>query len=290
MKLISIKNSGEIVTAIQTEKGYTLMTDVNKVSNRKWENTLLGILQKGQLDEIVQWFNQDGYKMLRKKQSFQSELENNHNAPLLHNPGKVWGIGFNYAKGQAEKDELETDWEPVCFLKPTTSIIGSNETIVIPSESDRTTAEGELAIIIGKKCKHISKEDYKDVVAGYTTALDMTAADIHERNPRFLARAKSFDTFVSIGSTLITVDELEQIEKLNVSTVLNGKVVYENSIHNMIYSPAKIVAFFSSISTLYPGDIILTGTPGPVDIHEGDEVMCTIDGFYPLINHVKKHI
>jgi 2-keto-4-pentenoate hydratase/2-oxohepta-3-ene-1,7-dioic acid hydratase in catechol pathway len=148
------------------------------------------------------------------------------------------------------------------------------------------TAEAELAIIIGREAKDVSEEDAPSVVAGFTTVLDMTAEDILRRNPRYLTRSKSFDTFFSFGPELVTPDEIEDVEALEVSTVLNGEAWRSNTVSSMIFSPWWLVSFHSQIMTLLPGDVISTGTPGAVAIQDGDVVACRITGFEPLSNPV----
>lgn len=127
-------------------------------------------------------------------------------------------------------------------------------------------------------------------VAGYTTSLDMTAKEIHARNPRFMQRAKSFDTFLSLGSCLSTPDEYVDLPNLKVETVLNGEVMHHNTVNRMIFSPSYLISFLSRMMTLHPGDIILTGTPGSVVIEAGDEVECRIAELKTLSNPVENGI
>jgi 2-keto-4-pentenoate hydratase/2-oxohepta-3-ene-1,7-dioic acid hydratase in catechol pathway len=126
------------------------------------------------------------------------------------------------------------------------------------------------------------------VVAGLTTVIDVTAVDILERNPRYLTLAKSFDTFFSFGPQLVTLDEVERIDDLEVSTVINGQLHRKSKVSNMTFSPWFLVSFHSKVMTLLPGDIISTGTPGAVTISEGDTVACEIEGFETLSNPVEK--
>jgi 2-keto-4-pentenoate hydratase/2-oxohepta-3-ene-1,7-dioic acid hydratase in catechol pathway len=116
----------------------------------------------------------------------------------------------------------------------------------------------------------------------------MTAEDILRKNPRYLTRSKSFDTFFSFGPELVTPDEIEDVEALEVSTVLNGEVGRTNTVSSMIFSPRWLVSFHSRVMTLLPGDVISTGTPGAVVIDDGDVVECRITGFEPLSNPVRR--
>lgn len=114
----------------------------------------------------------------------------------------------------------------------------------------------------------------------------MTAEDILRINPRYLTRAKNFDTFLSFGPVLVTPDEIEDVNKLNVATVINGRIHARNVVSNMTFPPAYLVSFHSKVATMLPGDIILTGTPRAVQINDGDVIECHIDGFEPLANPV----
>ena len=171
-------------------------------------------------------------------------------------------------------------------MKPDTTIIGPGDTIAIPKLSEKTTAEAELGIIIGRRCRDVSRDQWLDVVAGFTTILDMTAEDILRQNPRYLTVSKSFDTFFSFGPQLITPDEIDDVFRLRVSTVINGQVHAENTVDRMTFPPDVLIAYHSKVMTLLPGDIISSGTPGAVQIQHGDRVECRISGFEPLRNKV----
>jgi 2-keto-4-pentenoate hydratase/2-oxohepta-3-ene-1,7-dioic acid hydratase in catechol pathway len=207
-------------------------------------------------------------------------------APLYRRPRKIWGIGLNYVEHAGDLDETAPSEEPASFMRPDTTIIGPEEEIRLPEQSQRVTAEAELGLVIGREAKNVSEEEAPSVVAGFTTVLDMTAEDILRRNPRYLTRAKSFDTFFSFGPELVTTDEIGDVGALEVSTVLNGEVRRRNTVSNMTFPPYWLVAFHSRIMRLLPGDVISTGTPGAVIIREGDVAECRISGFKPLANPV----
>jgi 2-keto-4-pentenoate hydratase/2-oxohepta-3-ene-1,7-dioic acid hydratase in catechol pathway len=207
-------------------------------------------------------------------------------APLYRRPRKIWGIGLNYVEHAGDLQEVAPSEEPASFMRPDTTIIGPGDEVVLPAQSERVTAEAELALIIGREAKDVLEEDAPSVVAGFTTVLDMTAEDILRRNPRYLTRAKSFDTFFSFGPELVTPDEIADLEALEVSTVLNGEVRRSNTVSNMTFPPWWLVSFHSRVMTLLPGDVISTGTPGAVVIQEGDVAECRITGFEPLSNPV----
>ena len=208
--------------------------------------------------------------------------------PLYRRPRKIWGIGLNYAEHAEDLDAVSPSDEPASFMRPDTTIIGPGEEIVLPEQSSRVTAEAELALIIGREAKDVSEEEAPSVVAGFTTILDMTAEDILKKNPRYLTRAKSFDTFFSFGPHLVTPDEVGEVGSLEVATALNGEVRRRNVVSNMVFSPWSLVSFHSKVMTLLPGDVICTGTPGAVEIRDGDVVECRITSFEPLSNPVRR--
>jgi 2-keto-4-pentenoate hydratase/2-oxohepta-3-ene-1,7-dioic acid hydratase in catechol pathway len=152
---------------------------------------------------------------------------------------------------------------------------------------EKTTGEAELGVILGRECKDVPEADWLNAVAGFTTVLDMTAEDILRRNPRYLTRSKSFDTFFSFGPVMLTPDEIPDVLKLNVATVINGRVHAQNIVSNMTFPPPYLVSFHSRVMPWLPGDILSTGTPQAVPLKHGDVLECRIDGFPSLRNPVQ---
>jgi len=284
MKLATIKNEGkELAVIVAAEKAVSIR-EINRVLGVNWSEDLFNILQKNQLSSLNDWYRSGGLDQLGS--SSLVDVDNLSFGPLYRNPGKIWGVGMNYVEKAIELSGSPPGEEPVIFMKPITSVIGPDDQIVLPDQSSQVTAEAELGVIIGKTCKNIKEEEAHNVVAGFTTTLDMTAKDIHAKDPRFLQRSKSFDTFFSFGPYFLTVDEWEDLEDLRVMTSINGCARYQNVVRNMMFKPWWIVSFFSEIMTLHPGDIIMTGTPGSVLIRDGDVVGCEISGFKELRNSV----
>ncbi|MCI2255248.1 fumarylacetoacetate hydrolase family protein [Domibacillus sp. PGB-M46] len=286
MKLAAIYNEGHEKAVLIEQETVYLMSHINEAAGKQWSEDLLLLLQKGELDEVRNWYQQEGRTWLQTLNGF--ALDAVSFAPLFRHPEKVFGVGMNYMEKALELSGKPPEEEPVIFMKPNSSLIGPGEAIQIPPQSPNVSGEAELAIVIGKTCENVEEADFWDVIAGFTASLDMTAKDIQNQNPRFLQRAKSFNTFCSFGPYLITSDEVPDLASIKVETVLNGSVCHENVIANMMYSPAFIVSFFSKIMTLQPGDTILTGTPGSAIIREGDMIECRITGFPHLTNPVKK--
>ena len=287
MKLATVTHRGIEKAGISTRSGIVPVEFMNQQSGRAWPEEMLALIQSGELESLRNWYNVEGMEQLKElPDEAVIPLEQIVFAPLYRKPSKIWGIGLNYKEHAADLSEKTPTTEPASFMKPDTTIIGCNETITIPLQSQKTTAEAELGVIIGKQCKNVEREDWLSVVAGFTTIVDMTAEDILRRNPRYLTLSKSFDTFFSFGPFLLTPDEIDDVLKLRVSTIINGQVHASNSVSNMTFPPDFLVSFHSHVMTLLPGDIISTGTPGAVPIRHGDRVECRIDGFEPLINSV----
>ena len=198
---------------------------------------------------------------------------------LPHDPGKLWGIGLNYADHAADLDEVRPD-EPASFMKPATTLAAPGGPIRLPpvSESVRVTAEAELGVVIGRTCRDVDEAAFGDVVAGFVPVIDVTAEDVLERNPRFLTRAKSYDTFLVVGPWVSTPATIDRLEDLSIRTVVNDEVVAENTLDRMLFSPPELVAVHSRVMTLETGDLLSTGTPGAGVIEDGDTVRAEVDG------------
>lgn len=287
MKLATIREDGREVAAVVTSDGALPVSRMNEVYGTSLKTDLLGLIETRQISELRNWLSVLPGAEQKKLFSGAMPFERIKYAPLYRRPRKIWGIGLNYVEHASDLNEVSPSKEPASFMKPDTTIIGSGDKILLPKQSSRVTGEAELGVIIGREAKDISEEDAPSVVAGLTTVIDMTAEDILEKNPRFLTRAKSFDTFFSFGPQMVTLDEVERMEELEVSTMVNGKLHRKNTVSHMTFSPWFLVSFHSKVMTLLPGDIISTGTPGAVVIRGGDSVACKIDGFETLSNPVE---
>ncbi len=194
-------------------------------------------------------------------------------------PPKIWCIGLNY-KSHAEDIQATQPEEPGSFMKPASCMFDPGGRIVLPPPevSNEVDAEGELGVVIGKTCRFVPAGDVPSVIFGYTTTLDLTALDVLRRNPRYLTRAKSIDTFFSFGPVIVTADEVNDVDGLEVVTEHNDGVCSRDFVRNMRHRPNGLVRFHSDYFTLYPGDLISTGCPKGARIHAGDTVRARIDG------------
>ncbi|WIB76280.1 fumarylacetoacetate hydrolase family protein [Curtobacterium sp. MCPF17_002] len=202
-------------------------------------------------------------------------------APVIPR-SKVIGVGLNYAEHASEMDERSGD-DPVVFLKPNTSVIGPEDPIRLPAGIGRVDHEGELAIVIGSLAKNVAREDFASVILGYTIANDVTARDLQARDGQW-TRAKGFDTFCPLGPAIET--EIDPSD-IRIETRVDGDLRQVGSTSEMVHDIPFLIEFISSIWTLLPGDVILTGTPAGVgEIRDGEVVEVTISGLGTLKNPV----
>lgn len=201
-------------------------------------------------------------------------------APVL--PSKIVAVGKNYAD-HAKEMGGEPPLSPLIFLKPSTSIIGPGEAIALPWQSEKVEHESELAVVIGRLCSDVPAERAHEVILGYTCANDVTARDLQHSDGQW-SRAKGFDTFCPIGPWIET--DLD-IDDALITCTVNGVLRQSGSTSGMVHDVAALIAYISSVMTLIPGDLILTGTPAGVGpIAAGDTVNIAIEGIGSLTNSV----
>jgi 2-keto-4-pentenoate hydratase/2-oxohepta-3-ene-1,7-dioic acid hydratase in catechol pathway len=197
-------------------------------------------------------------------------------------PTKIVAVGLNY-RAHAEEMGKPIPEEPLIFLKPSTAVVSNKMKIVLPKMSDRVDYEGELAVVIGRKCRKVSPEEAKEYILGYSCFNDVTARDLQKKDVQY-TRAKSFDTFGPYGPWINT--DIDPIG-LRIETRVNGEVRQRGNTEDMIFSPFELVSFVSQIMTLLPGDVISTGTPpGVGPLNPDDRVEVEIEGIGTLINYV----
>jgi 2-keto-4-pentenoate hydratase/2-oxohepta-3-ene-1,7-dioic acid hydratase in catechol pathway len=201
-------------------------------------------------------------------------------------PGKILGVGRNYREHAKELDHV-VPAEPLLFFKPPTAILPSGEPIVRPRGWERVDFEGELGVVIGKTCRHATRENALSFVAGYTIVNDVTVRDLQKKDGQF-TRAKGFDSFCPCGPLL--VDDVDPT-KLRIVTRLDGVVKQDAPTSDMIFDIPTIIAVASRVMTLEPGDLIATGTPaGVAPIAPGNVVEIEIVGIGKLINPVVEEV
>jgi 2-keto-4-pentenoate hydratase/2-oxohepta-3-ene-1,7-dioic acid hydratase in catechol pathway len=202
-------------------------------------------------------------------------------APVI--PTKIVAVGKNYAD-HADEMGSEVPANPIIFMKPPTSVIGPLATIRLPAQSEEVHHEAELAVVIGKVTRNVRIEDVGPHILGYTAANDVTARDLQRSDGQW-TRAKGFDTFCPLGPAIDT--ELDPTEGLSVIARVNGDLRQAGSTADMVFGVGEFVSFVSSVMTLLPGDVLLTGTPSGVGpIIPGDRVEVEIEGIGVLVNPV----
>ena len=203
-------------------------------------------------------------------------------APVLPR-SKVIGIGRNYRE-HAEEMGSEPPAEPLMFLKPNTSVIGPDDAIVLPPQSERVEHEGELVAVIGRIAKDVSPQNALDYVFGYTAGNDVTARDLQRKDGQW-ARGKGFDTFCPLGPVIETEFDAASA---TIETRVNGDARQSGRISDLMHGIPELVAYASSVWTLLPGDVIMTGTPAGVGpLTAGDRVDVTVSGIGTLSNPVR---
>ncbi len=214
-------------------------------------------------------------------------------APVM--PYDIIAIGLNYKKHVDEGGRLSYPERPAIFLKARSSLNGPDSPIIIPSMApDQVDYEGELVIVIGKKAKNIEKEEVKDYIFGYTCGIDVSARDCQRTLDVQWARGKSFDTFATLGPWIET--SLPEPNNCTIMTKLNGKIMQNSSTSYFIFNTEELVSYCSKNFTLYPGTVIMTGTPEgvgfarkpPVFMKPGDTIEVNIEGIGTLSNNIVK--
>jgi 2-keto-4-pentenoate hydratase/2-oxohepta-3-ene-1,7-dioic acid hydratase in catechol pathway len=200
-------------------------------------------------------------------------------APCL--PTKIVCVGLNYVE-HARELKMQLPEEPILFIKPPTAVLAPGGAIIYPSASQQVDYEGELAVVIGKRCKNVSADKIEKYVLGYTCFNDITARDLQRKDGQW-TRAKSFDTFAPLGPWIAKINP----SQADIQTRVNGEVKQKSNISDLIFNVPKLVEFISGIMTLEPGDVIATGTPpGVGPLKKGDIVDVEIEGIGILRNSI----
>ena len=278
MKLAVIKNKG---AAVVTGKGYVLLST-------------LGFM--GSLEQLILAGSEvlsDIKNKLDQLKDFIGITNEELDAPL-RKPGKIVAIGLNYID-HASESKMELPKHPLVFTKFNSSITGPFDPIIIPSSlTEKVDFEAELAVVIGKEAKNVSKESALDYIFGYTIINDVSARDIQFADGQWV-RGKSLDTFCPMGPYIVTADEISDPQNLALTCTVNNNLLQNASTKDMIFSVADLISILSKSFTYEPGDIISTGTPSgvgfirkpPVYLQNGDVMVTEIQQIGKLINKVK---
>lgn len=295
MKIVSYKGNKEDYIGIQTEAGivnfsiglhlYNLM---EKEESCPMVTDILTLLQNGSFNvglftEVLDFINRHGMDLYAVGEKVKLN-------PPIRRPPKIVALGLNYASHASESGR-EAPTEPVIFCKASTSVIGPEDNVIINPAIGRVDPEVEMAVIIGKEAKSVSRENAADYIAGYTvlndiSARDMQSADFELRNPWF--RSKSIDTFCPIGPCIVTPDEISPLDELDLELKVNGETRQKSNTKHLIFKVPELIEYISGMITLEPGDIISTGTPeGIAPIEPGDVVEAIVEKIGTLTNYVR---
>ncbi len=259
MKYIRYKTSDE--------KEHVGVVENNKIYRIDYSSIIEAISNE---DTFKDAYERNGYDMMDDVKIL---------APVI--PTKVVCVGLNY-KDHADELEMILPSEPLLFMKPSSSVIAANEKIIYPSDTEKLDFEAELGIVI---LSEINRKNNDNFSIAYTIINDVTARDLQEKDGQW-TRSKSFDTFCPVGPVIVT--DINPINQRIYSQV-NGEIKQDSNTKNMIFSPEDLVKYISNIMTLYPGDLIATGTPPGIDhLNEGDVITIGIENIGILENIVKK--
>ncbi|WP_276358209.1 fumarylacetoacetate hydrolase family protein [Cohnella caldifontis] len=258
MKLLTFLQDGEYRLGVKTEQG---VVDVTKARSMEasWENipaTLSGVIAAGapalkSLRDRMASADLSVYTLDEDRLTF---------GPCLPNPGKIICVGLNYRK-HAEETGADVPEYPILFNKFHNAVSAHGADVPLPKHaSTKVDYEAELAIVIGKRTQDVSREQALDNVFGYCNANDLSARDLQVRTSQWLL-GKSLDAFMPIGPYLVTADEIENPNALNIRCLVNGELRQNSNTSDMIFHCDEIISYLSKYMTLEPGDIILTGTP-----------------------------
>jgi acylpyruvate hydrolase len=211
-------------------------------------------------------------------------------APVVPAPPRIFCVGLNYRTHILEmKRELPAF--PTLFAKFAAALVGPRDDVCLPAASEKVDWEAELAVVIGRRGRHLSEEEALDAIAGYSVINDVTARDFQNRTLQWL-QGKTFEGTCPFGPVLVTPDEVDHARDLEVTCEVDGEVVQRARTSDLLFTPAHLVSYLSQIVTLLPGDVIATGTPGGVGagmdpprfLKDGSVVRTAIEGIGELVN------
>lgn len=222
---------------------------------------------------------------LHREDTFGIPFDDVEFAPPVGRPSKLICVGLNYAR-HAEETGAKLPDEPVLFMKATSAVTGANSALILPKGSTKTDWEVELAVVIGDRAASVSEEEAMDYVAGYAMMIDYSERSWQKERGGQWVKGKSADTFAPLGPTFVTRDEIPDPHRLSMSLSVNGEVRQNSSTADMIFGVPYLISYISQFMTLFPGDIISTGTPEGVGagmnpqtfLKPGDVVEAKIEG------------
>lgn len=248
MKIIYYKEGNKLVPGIATDKG---VVKLNGANGKQYTDHPLTIEDLEELKSIEQ-------KALDRSGQLIAESQLNI-GPCVPRPSKIICVGLNY-RNHAKESGMEAPKIPIFFTKYSNTLTEYGSNVALGPEGEEFDYEVELGVVMGRKCKNVTKEEALDQVLGYCTANDLSCRDLQFLTPQWLL-GKSLDQFLPLGKYLVTADEVADVQNLQLTCTLNGELRQNSNTADMIFPVAEIIAFLSRHMTLEPGDLILTGTP-----------------------------
>jgi 2,4-diketo-3-deoxy-L-fuconate hydrolase len=252
-------------------------------------------------DYNEQFFENDGLDRLQKfieseKEKLPKLSKDIRLASPVARPSKLICIGLNYAD-HAKETNAQIPKEPIIFFKSTTALIGPNDDVIIPKNSEKTDWEVELAVVIGKKTSYVEESEALNYVAGYCLHNDLSEREFQLERGGQWVKGKSCDTFAPLGPFLVTQDEIADVDNLRLWLKLNGQTMQDGTTANLIFKIPFLISYLSQFMTLLPGDVISTGTPAGVGLgmnpqlylKPGDVMELGIDGLGTSRQNVKAY-
>ena len=246
-----------------------------------------------EIPDISERFFKDGWlQRIQQIEDPGQEMDVRLGCPLCR-PSKIICLGLNYLDHN-EESGFEKPQRPLLFSKTPNALTGPFDPIMLPQSCDQIDWEVELAVVIGRTGKRIAAEDALDYVAGFSVLNDVSGRQAQFSDSQWF-RGKSFDTFAPMGPALVTIDEIENFQNLKLTARVNGEIMQDGNSADMIFDIPAIIAFISQDITLWPGDIISTGTPSgvgifrdpPVLLKAGDVVECRVENVGTIRNTVE---
>ena len=296
MKLFVFESDGFLNVGVTTDG---LQININNLAEAMehiggkeapyFDSVSSAIEQFDSIVELIEW----GKETFKDVFSTLFKVKNGKYYPPIDGSSMVICLGKNYAE-HAKETGGEIPEEPILFGKYARLAIGDTDTIIYPSWATRVDPEPELAVVIGRTCKDVEKENAMEYVFGYTIVNDVTERDIENKDmkkglPWF--RSKNFDTSLSFGPYIVTKDEIADPHNLSIELYVNGNLKQSGNTKDMIFKIDETISYISKYFTLLPGDIISTGTvPGILPVKAGDEISIKIEHIGTLTNKVKYDI
>lgn len=258
MRLLTIDREGSYTLGVETEAGIVDVAEalVQYPAEQPLPLTVDAVIAGGEqallsLREYIEHLSHVGYAL--------SKASDIQWGPCVTQPQKIICIGLNYRK-HAEETNAPIPTVPIVFSKFNNALTGHLQDVLVPQETEKLDYEAELAIVIGKRANHVTQDEALDYVFGYASANDLSARDLQVRTPQWLL-GKTCDGFCPLGPYLVTADEIPDPNRLDIKCTVNGEIRQHSNTSDMIFNCREIISYLSNHMTLYPGDVILTGTP-----------------------------